>query len=193
MGMRKYKYYFRKPKSELAKDILFWIAVTGMVVIAATSPYFIQNILRAKNQWKKYNKKKIYDMFTYLKKREFISIEKNNKQLYISLTEEGKKKAGMFQIDSLQISTPKRWDRQWRILIFDVIEMKKAHREALRGKLKQLDFYPLQKSVWVHPFDCRAEIDILRDFFGLSKQEMCLIIARDIEDDHRVREHFKLS
>ena len=193
MGVAKYKYYFSKPKSEIAKDILFWIAVTGMVVIAATSPYFIQNILRAKNQWKKYNKKKIYDMFTYLKKREFISIEKNNKQLYISLTEEGKKKAGMFQIDSLQISTPKRWDRQWRILIFDVIEMKKAHREALRGKLKQLDFYPLQKSVWVHPFDCRVEIDILRDFFGLSKQEMCLIIARDIEDDHRVREHFKLS
>jgi hypothetical protein len=193
MGIRKYKYYFKKPKSEIAKDILYWLFVAESVAIAATSPYFLRNLLRGFRNSKKYPKKKVYDTFYYLRKHGFIEIAQRGHQIYISLTKEGKKKAGLFQIDSLKIKRPKKWNGKWRIVIFDISQLKKIYREALRGKLKELGFYPLQKSVWVHPFDCQAEIELLRDFFGLFENEMRLILAEDIGNDQKLKEIFKLT
>ncbi|MBU4299399.1 hypothetical protein KJ636_05135 [Patescibacteria group bacterium] len=189
----KYKYYFRKPKSEITKDI-FKVLITGVLIyIAASSPYFTLNLLKSFPKWKKYSRKKVYDTFYKLKRKGLIKIEKKNHQIYISLTKEGKKRAGMFQIDSLEIKKPKKWDRKWRILIFDIAQLKKLYREAFRGKLKELGFYQLQKSVWVYPFNCEPEINLLKDFFGLSQKEMRLITAENIGEDEPLREVFKLK
>jgi len=193
MGVRKYKYYFKKPKSEIVKDVLYWLFVAESVVIAATSPYFLRNLLRSFKNSRKYPKKKVYDTFYYLRKHGFIEITQKGHQIYISLTKEGKKKAGLFQIDFLKIKRPKKWDGKWRIIIFDISQLKKIYREALRGKLKELGFYSLQKSVWIYPFDCQAETELLRDFFGLTENEMRLIVAEDIGDDKKLKEIFKLT
>lgn len=190
--MTKYKYYFRKPKSEITKDILQWLAIAGAVYIAASSPYFVINLLKEFAGGKKYEKKKIYNAFYNLQKRGCIDIEKKNHQIYIALTEEGRKKAGRFQIDSLEIKKPKLWDGKWRLVIFDIGQMQVLQRNAFRGKIKELGFYLLQKSVWVHPYPCRDEIDLLREFFGLSHREIRLITAENIEEDDFLKKIFKL-
>lgn len=190
--MTKYKYYFRKPKSEIVKDILNLIFIAGAICIASTSPYFFINLLRNVKRWGKYDKKKFYPAFYRLQKEGCIEIRKRNHQIYISLTEKGRKKAGRLQIDALKIKKPKKWDGKWRLVIFDIAQIKKFYREAFRGKLKELGFYPLQKSVWVYPFDCQAEIELLKDFFGLSENELKLIVAENIGDDKKLKEFFKL-
>lgn len=191
--MSKYKYYFKKPKSEIVKDILKCLAVTGAVSIAATSPYFISNILKGFQNAKKYKRRRICDTFYRLKKEGCINIQKVNHQIYISLTEEGKKKAGRLQIDALKINTPKQWDGKWRMVIFDISQPKLSKREAFRGKLKELGFYPLQKSVWIHPYKCEDEIQVLKDFFGLGTKEIRVITAEKIDDDRSIIKIFKLS
>jgi len=188
----KYKYYFKKPKSEISKDIMKLLLASGAIVLAAQSPYFIRNFLKSHKSWKKYPKKQLGDTFSNFRKQGFIEIMKENNQIYISLTEEGRKKAGMFQINSLKIKKPKKWDRKWRIVIFDISQAKKTYREAFRGKIKELGFYCLQKSVWVYPFDCRDEIELLRDFFGLSEDELRLIVAEKIGGDDKLREIFNI-
>lgn len=192
MGIAKYRYYFSKPKSEIAKDVLLWLFVAGAITIAATSPYFIRNLLKANERLKKYPKRKIHDTFSSFKKRGLLDVQRHNNQIYISLTKEGRKKAGLFQIDSLKIMRSPKWDKKWRVLIFDIAQMKKFYREALRGKLKQLGFFPFQKSVWVHAFECSAEIELLRDFFGFSSEEMCLIVAERIEHDQKLQNFFNV-
>jgi len=191
--MTKYKYYLRKPKSEIAKDLLYWLATAGMICLAATSPYFGINLIRGIKRWKKYQKRNIVDAFKRLQRRGCIKVKMINRQIYISLTEEGKKLAGWMQIDALKIKKPKKWDGKWRLVIFDISQLKKFYREALRGKLKELGFYPLQKSVWIYPFDCRNEIGLLRDFFGLSEKEMRLIISENIGKDNWLKQYFKIS
>ena len=193
MGLQKYKYYFRKPRSEIVKDIFYWLMIAGAVYIAASSPYFIRSVLRARKKWKKYSKKTITNAFYNLRSQNLIEIKDDGKQIYISLTEKGRKKAGYMQIDALDIKKPKVWDKKWRIVIFDISELKRVYREAFRGKLKELGFYQLQKSVWIHPFDCRAEIELLRDFFGLRERELKLIVADDIGDDTEIKEKFMLN
>ena len=193
MTVRKYKYYFKKPKSEITKDILSGLLIAGAIWVAASSPYFIRNLLNSQKKWKKYPKKRVYDTFYILRKQGYIKFETRNNQIYISLTQEGKKKAGMFQINSLKIKKPKKWDGKWRIVIFDIAQLKKIYREAFRGKLKELGFYPLQKSVWAYPFDCQAEIELLKEFFGLSEKEIRIIIAESIGEDTGLKEFFKLT
>lgn len=188
----KYKYYFKKPKSEIMKDVLKWLAVTGAIYIAASSPYFILNLTRNLKKWRRYKRRKVSDAFRRLQKQGCIDVGKRNHQIYIRLTEKGKKMAGWLQIDDLKINRPKKWDEKWRMVIFDISQLKKNHREAFRGKLKELGFYPLQKSVWIHPFDCRDEIELLREFFGLSQKEMRLIIAQDIGPVEWLKKDFKI-
>ncbi|MGB9743289.1 MAG: hypothetical protein ACPLW9_01070 [Minisyncoccales bacterium] len=178
------------------KDILKFLALSGAFMIAASSEKFWWDfwlkILGMKKKSVKYPKKKVYDNFYLLLKNGFIIIERRGKQIYISLSEKGKAKAGWLQIDDLEIKKPKKWDGKWRVLIFDISQMKKIHREALRGKLKELGFHLLQKSVWIHPFDCETEIELLREFFGLSSEEMRLIVAENIGPEEKFKKLFKV-
>lgn len=188
----KYKYYFYKPRSEIVKDILSWLAFSGLVFVAATSPYFIRNLMKEIPKWKKYKSRNVKSAFKRLLTQKCIKIEMKRNQIYISLTAKGRKMAGWLQIDALKIKKPKKWDRKWRMVIFDISSLKKLYREAFRGKLKQLGFYQLQKSVWIHPFDCRDEIELLREFFGLNQKEMRLILAEDIGPDEWLRKIFNI-
>ncbi len=192
MGIRKYKYYFKKPKSEIVKDVLYWLLVSGAVCISATSPYFLVNLVKNIKKFKKYPPRKLSSTFYQLKKQGYVRIVKRKNQFYVHLTPEGKKKAGWFQINDLKIKKPKKWDGKWRIVIFDISQLKKFLRELFRGKLKELGFYPLQKSVWVCPYDCQAEIELLREFFGLSVDEVRLVVAEKIENEKDLKRIFKL-
>ena len=193
MSISGYKYYFRKPRSEIVKDILSWLFVGGSVVLAATSPYFVHNLLFGKKRFRKYTKRAISTAFDRLRRSGAISIESRNKQIYISLTPEGKKKAGVFQINDFKIKIPRQWDKKWRLLTFDIAHKRKILREALRGKLKQLGFRQFQKSIWIHPFDCRVEIALLKVFFGLTDKEVQLIIAENIGSEEAWRRIFRVS
>ena len=190
--MSEYKYYLKKPKGEIVKDILLWLMVGGMVAVAATSPTFLYNILCSFHKNKKYRKRSVCNAFDRLRKEGSITFKTYNHQLHIFLTDEGKKRAGRFQIDSLAIKKPKWWDDAWRIVIFDIPNKQKVKREALRSFLRRLDFYKLQESVWIHPFNCSDEIALLRSFFGFSTQEFRLLVVKTLEEDDFLRKHFQL-
>ncbi len=131
--------------------------------------------LRTKDAYTPKEKRVIRSRFDYLRRRGYIHIRRDGKQIHISLTREGKKKAGKFQINELRIESKKTWDKKWRILLFDVPQSIRVSREALRGKLKELGFVLFQKSVWVHAYPCEKEVELLRDFFGLARDQITLI------------------
>lgn len=190
----KVKYYLKKPRSEIVKDLFTFLAFGTGIVLAGSSPLFVQRLLKelSKKRKKTYNQQSFRNAFYRLKREGCLVIEKHNHQMYISLTQEGKRRAGRFQINALSIAKPKRWDGKWRIVIFDVRHKQRIKREALRGFLKRLGFYQLQKSVWVHPYDCSAEAEVLQEFFGFTSQEFSLIIAERIQNDGLLRETFRL-
>jgi DNA-binding transcriptional regulator PaaX len=184
---------------EITKTIIKGIFLAGGIVIASTSPYFLTRVIpkiivQAKRKARsKKDEARFCANFSYLKNHGFIKIDERNGQIYISLTPEGKKKAGKYQIDDLEIKKPKKWDGKWRILIFDIKDKQRIKREALRGKIKELGLYQLQKSVWVHPHDFQSEIEMLRSFFHLTKEEVRIIIAGYIEEDRGLKNFFRLS
>ncbi|PIP26845.1 MAG: hypothetical protein CO140_04755 [Candidatus Moranbacteria bacterium CG_4_9_14_3_um_filter_40_7] len=184
---------------EISRVILKGLLTAGAIAIAATTPYFVPMIMPKILRYTRYKLKKHIDKkrfqrsFSYLKNQGMINFEYRGKQLYISLTKEGKQKIKKYNVDDLRIKKPKEWDKKWRILIFDVKEKNKIKREALRGKIKELGLFQLQKSVWIYPYDFKKELDFLRNFFSLTKNEMQIIVATEIENYQEAENFFELN
>ena len=51
-----------------------------------------------------------------------------------------------------------KWDKKWRLVIFDIPKELHAQRVRFSEKLKTMGFFTLQKSVFIYPYDCYAEI-----------------------------------
>ena len=190
--MSKYKYYLQKPKSELAKDLLKAVAVTGALVILMSSPYVASNIWRSRRRWQNYPQKKFRDTFTNLRRRGYLILEENEYDLNICLTDKGKAAVGWMQIDELKIAKSKKWDRKWRVVMFDIAELNRAHRNAFRAKLKELGLRYLQKSVWVCPWECSDEINLLKSFFGLDQDSIFMLTATKIDRAAELQKLFSL-
>ena len=89
------------------------------------------------------------------------------------------------------IPKPARWDRKWRIVIFDIPEYLKSTRDIMRARLKQIGMIELQKSVFVHPYPCEKEIEFLTEFYEV-KPHVRLIIAESIDSEFHLKTKFKL-
>lgn len=178
----------------VAKEILYWIAVSGMVVIAMTSPYFGVNLIKQlrKGKKNKSEERKLRDALYRLKKSKLVVIsEKEHGEFIVELTEHGKRKVKEMQWNNVFPQQLQKWDGVWRIVIFDIPNKKKVAREAFRNKLKEWNFYQLQESVWAYPYPCEKEIGLLGEVLGLSS---CInfIEAKRIMNDVEARSHFKL-
>jgi len=186
---------------ETTKDILLCLFTAGAIMVAATSPYFLINIARQIKKNRKYIKKeikrklderKIAKVLERLKRNKLIILGEENGNFKIELTEKGKRVVKEIQLDNMKPDKPVVWDKKWRIVIFDIPDKyKRRARDALREKLKEMKFYPLQKSVWVYPYFCEKEIQFLCEFFEITPY-VNIIVADNIYDDIKLRKYFNL-
>jgi phenylacetic acid degradation operon negative regulatory protein len=111
-------------------------------------------------RWKKDN---FYSLIYRTLKTKLIEKVEKDGEVYFRLTRSGKNKVTKtFPLVDFQ---NRRWDKKWRLVIFDIQETSKTARERLRAKLKELGFGLLQKSVWLSPHD------ILNDFSEFTQEE----------------------
>lgn len=57
----------------------------------------------------------------------------------------------------------KKWKGRWYVLMYDVPELERPYREALRGFLQRMRMGQLQRSVWISARDIRPEFDDLQE------------------------------
>lgn len=182
------------------KFLLMFIAMGGIIIVGATAPglvkaigFFVRGNQRLKNE---YPKKKIAKALSYLKHEKLIDIlEEKNGKTKVVLTNKGKKRVAEYSLDTLEIQKPERWDGKWRILMFDILAYPRKYnyaRNALRNKVKELGFYQIQKSVWVHPYDCEDELLYIAEIFGVQDY-IEIVTAEKILHDKSVRKHFNFS
>lgn len=81
----------------------------------------------------------------------------DDKELTLRLTDSGKDKALWAKMKF----SDEKWDGKWRLVFWDIPEKRRAARNLLRYKLKQLGFVKWQKSVWATKKNCTKA---LREF-----------------------------
>jgi DNA-binding transcriptional regulator PaaX len=182
---------------ELSKDILIGLFETGKIMLTGSSSRF------EVHNWKMYSaydanrneyekRKKFSQALWRLKKsRLIITKEKQNGTFVVELTEKGRRKVREFQLFDLEILIPKKWNGLWHVVVFDIPEKRRKGRDMLRSKLKALDFYKLQDSVWVFPYPCESEIEFIIELFHLYPY-VNIIEAKTIKDDVRIKKYYHL-
>lgn len=174
------------------KIILLLLAGVSLGISRSPRQYF-RVIKETKSEWEKINYLALRRSIASLYKSKLIK-EKENKDGSITmvLTEKGKQRAITFNIDNLEIKKPNKWDKKWRLLIFDIPEKKRYARDALRSVLKRIGFYELQKSVFVFPYECKSELDFVIEFFNVRPYVRTAIVI-ELDNELHLREIFNIS
>ena len=180
--------------NKIGKDLLKYLALGGIITVAMLSPTGGPKIAKILIKQLGYKLKQLKSNAYYLKKRGLIKfVKEDGKDITVSITDNGKKYLKTFDIDNIVLHMPERWDGKWRLVIFDVPEKHKKAREALRRKLKDLNFARLQDSVWVTPFPCEDEIRFIRELFNVPFNVDVIETADLKHHEINLKKYFELS
>jgi DNA-binding transcriptional regulator PaaX len=176
-------------------QIMKYLALgTGILVLSIISPasgaYLIKAGIKSYIRNKRFEKEKFLRDLKNLQKRELINYEElESGEIKITLTKKGEEKALVYKLDEIKLNKPKKWDGKWRLIMFDIPHFHKKSRDALRAKLNDLKFYPLQKSVFITPYPCEEEIDFIASIFDIRKYILILYVS-NFEGEEKLKHHF---
>jgi DNA-binding transcriptional regulator PaaX len=123
---------------------------------------------------------------SYMKKQGLVT---GSYEHGLSITKAGRKRAEKADFDNLSIAKPEKWDKKWRLVLFDIPEQHKKGRDYLTHKLKTLGFQQLQQSVWIYPFQCRKEVETVSITFGVSRY-VTYIATSHIDHQNKLTDRF---
>ena len=119
-------------------------------------------------------------------------VVKNGKR-FIEITATGKRALAIEEekarLDALH---GKRWDKRYRLVMFDIPENRRHIREAVRRLLRGCGFLRLQDSIWLFPYDCEELITLIKSDMHIGK-DILYAVVDSIENDAWIKRHFGLS
>jgi len=126
----------------------------------------------------------------YARDRGFV-IEKNKRYV---LSEKGRKWIDHNKFKNLNFEPNKKWDKLWRIIIFDIPESERDVRDLLRNKLFDWQCTKLQQSVFITPYDCKKELQELAHALS-SETYMHVFVLSNLDQDleSKLMKIYKLS
>lgn len=167
--------------SAIIDGILKTLLTTGMIGAALIVPNSVQVLEKPVDKYfkrldKKAQQRELRKVLYYMNRQGLIKTR--NYEHGITITAAGRKRLESVNLALISINKPPKWDKKWRLVIFDIPEKHKVGRDSLTRKLKELGFYQLQRSVWIYPFPCRGEIKEITGIFGINN------FVSYIETDH---------
>ncbi len=176
----------------MQKKVLL-LLLGGLALGLSGSPRRYFKILKAiQKEWQEIDRQALRKAIKRLYESKLITEKQNpNGTVTLILTDKGKQRALTYDLDNMEIKAPGQWDKKWRVVLFDIPEKIKKIREAMRYHLKNFGFYEFQKSVFVHPYDCKDEVDYLIEFYDI-RRFVRFIIADSLDNELHLKKHFKL-
>ena len=183
--------YFKKLGSTQKKVLLLLSGGVGLSLAGSPKKYF--GVIRdVADEWRKINENSLKRAIKTLYQSRFIEArEHENGSMTVVLSENGKRKALSYNMDTMTIKKSPKWDGRWRMVMFDIPDKRKREREVLRSLLKQLGFVQYQESAFIIPYKCRDEVDYVVEFYNL-RPHVRLLEVNSFDDDLAFKKHFNL-
>ncbi|OGF62151.1 hypothetical protein A3C77_02580 [Candidatus Giovannonibacteria bacterium RIFCSPHIGHO2_02_FULL_45_13] len=165
----------------------------GLALGLTSSPDRYFRIIRTiRKDFEKINRYALHRTIRNLYRSKLVNVKENaDNTVTLVLTDKGKAKTLNYNIENIKVPEMKRWDKQWRVVMFDIPERYKKSRDALSKTFKKAGFYKFQKSVFVHPFECKDEVDFVVEFFNLQPY-VRYMLASHIDNELDIKQHFNL-
>lgn len=187
MGKLEEKSKIKTRRRDLQKLVLKTVAIAGVLSVAILAP----NVLKAMDKMgilpKRRQKEYARSSASKLAKRGLLYFDGKRYRM----TSKGENLLHRWQLADFKLEQPKKWDKKWRLVIFDIPEKKRKIRDQIRNLFNDSGLYRLQDSVWAYPYDCEDIITLLKSEMGVGKDILYLIVD-ELENDRYLREHFHL-
>lgn len=193
MGIVEVEAKKKRIRTNVQQTLLAAIALTGVVLVAAIAP----NAPVALSKLPSFRRAQLrYQYRTVLGRlaaKGHIVFEKRDGKQYARITDSGRNMLA-FEQEKAKLSHAKkrRWNRRWRVIIFDVPEKRRQTRDRLRNVMERTGFVRLQDSVWVFPYDCEDFISLLKAELKIGAAVLYMVVEH-IENDKYLRAHFGLK
>ena len=177
---------------QIQKALLVAAVVGGIMLIGGAPRLNVLGLLGGgRNKYKfKYQAK---TALSTLAKKGYVVFTGEGGRRYARITPAGQKVLVFEeQKAALQLQKKKRWDKRWRVVIFDIPERRRGTRDQLRLVMQSAGFYRLQDSVWLYPHDCEDFIALLKADLKIGLAVLYMIVEK-IENDGKLKEHFHLT
>lgn len=184
----------KRSRRGAVERLLLGILVTGGLMTVAMAAPKVLNLLKREHLdvvLPPDPRQRLYETVGRMARKGWVRFETKNGRKQMRITEKGRDVVSRVDIGTYSIPKPLRWDEKWRIVIFDIPEKRRGDRLRIRNLLTQLGFFCLQKSVWVHPYDCEEVVSLIKAQYRLGSSVLYLI-ADAIEFERPIREHFGL-
>lgn len=177
----------KSKRRNLQRAILQTVAVAGVLSVALVAPNVIGALAKLGILPHKRQKEYIASSASKLVKRGLLFFNGKNYQL----TLQGESLLCRWQFVDFKFKKPKKWDKKWRVIIFDIPEKKRKARDDLTLLFRQAGIRRLQNSVWIYPHDCEDIITLLKTDLRIGKHLLYMIVD-ELENDKYLREEFGL-
>ena len=177
----------------LKNALLASVAISGIVLVATIAPNAfaqLRYLPAMKRAQLRYRAKTTLERLAV---QGLIDFEKRDGKSYARITPEGQKVLLLEQHKaSLRNVKKRRWDKRWRVIIFDIPERRRRTRDRLRITMSELGFVHLQDSVWVYPYDCEDLMALLKADLKIGVAVLYMVVEH-IENDKHLRAQFALK
>lgn len=184
------------------KEILLLLGVGTLLTASIVAPGLAMAagaIMKAKRKhdwkedqkaWKKFNAPLLRRNLKRLYEQKLVEVVDEKGQEVVRLTQKGHTKYLRFKMEDWS-NENKGWDGKWRVVIYDISKLKKDKQECFRRMLKQMNFWPLQESVYLTPYKCQEAINYLREYFNIGEEVMILEVSK-LENEGYYLQYFGL-
>jgi CRISPR-associated endonuclease Cas2 len=172
---------------------LLLLLVGGIALGMETSSVrYYKKLCLIRKEWKKIDQRSFDRSIRRLRAQKLVEeICLPDGSFKLVLTEEGKRQARIQDLfgSSIRFRNPKRWDKKWRVVMFDIPEKSRAFRDTLRTHLHTLHFYKLQQSVFVSPVPCEKQLAELVALYGAEHYVRIMTVGW-IDNEKKLKKHF---
>ena len=183
----------KKSYQKVGETILSVVSVAGVIAVGAIAPNCVQLLRLLPSQRAAERRYYIKNTAYRLIKQGYLEHAKTTRgTLYVRLTKKGAQELRHYELGEMTIERPFRWDKRYRIIIFDIKETRRSVRDELRYWLQHLGFVRLQQSVWVHPYKCQEIVSLLKAHFHIGKDVLYMEVDY-LENDRWLKEDFGLT
>jgi hypothetical protein len=174
------------------KDILRVVAAVGIIGIIFTCPPAGAALGTLFLDGKPYRRWKVRSTLDQLVRQKYVSVKNHEDgSITVTITKQGMTRALTYQLNTMRLTVPKKWDKKWRVVMFDVPNRYGRTRDVFRKRLEQLGLRMVQKSVFISPYPCFKEVEFLRELYGIAITVQYLLVEK-IEGDAQLKHQFNL-
>ncbi|NBV78119.1 CRISPR-associated endonuclease Cas2 [bacterium] len=180
----------RAKKERIQSAILQTVATAGLLIWALAAPNTLKLLHYMPGTGRR--KTNVERSLKRLIERGLLEEVGKGASRSVRLTKQGELLVAKIELGKARLTTSRKWDGRWRVVVFDVPEKRRAARDRLRSVLKMIGFAKVQSSVWIYPYECEDIVRLIKANFILGR-EVLYVVAEEVEGGERYFRRFGIS